>query len=216
MLVNIFVATAVVWGLIVQRLNEECVQKPSVERTHSEGTSRRTGHRKHHSTPGATHTLTHRCSLAFYTSASLLFLFFFFSSSFYSLLDTVRLYMIQTFPWVVSGYSVVAVNQLPAISCRLWLWKSVSFSMLQRRWFAWEEICSCVCVTCWNPCVGIRLAYLQRLQLFWDIWGDGKSPWVWQFNPTQTSLINVEPQLTNVCSTSLSSSLLVFKLSRAG
>lgn len=35
-----------VCGLVAQRLNEECVQKPVTERTHSEGTSRRTGHRK--------------------------------------------------------------------------------------------------------------------------------------------------------------------------
>ena len=34
--------------LVAQRLNEECVQKPFTERTHSEGTSRRTGHRERH------------------------------------------------------------------------------------------------------------------------------------------------------------------------
>lgn len=39
-----------VCGVVAQRLNEECVQKPLTERTHSEGTSRRTGHRKLHNT----------------------------------------------------------------------------------------------------------------------------------------------------------------------
>lgn len=39
-----------VCGLFAQRLNEECVQKPVTERTHSEGTSRRTGHRKRRNT----------------------------------------------------------------------------------------------------------------------------------------------------------------------
>lgn len=37
-------------GLVAQRLNEECVQKPSPERTHSEGTSRRTEHHKRRNT----------------------------------------------------------------------------------------------------------------------------------------------------------------------
>lgn len=39
-----------VCGKVVQHLNEEWVQKPLTERAHSEGTSRRTGHRELHST----------------------------------------------------------------------------------------------------------------------------------------------------------------------
>lgn len=37
---------AMVCGLFVRRLNEECVQKPVTERTHSEGTSQHKGHHK--------------------------------------------------------------------------------------------------------------------------------------------------------------------------
>lgn len=57
------VATATVCGLVAQRLNEECVQKPRAERTHSEGTSRRTGRHKRrntawHQSPARTHINT--------------------------------------------------------------------------------------------------------------------------------------------------------------
>lgn len=62
------VAVAVVCGLVAQRLNEECVQKPLTERTHSEGTSRRTGHHRCHNSAWCLPLLlTHRRYHTFFT-----------------------------------------------------------------------------------------------------------------------------------------------------
>lgn len=80
---------AKVCGLFVRRLNEECVQKPVTERTHSEGTSQHKGHHKRQIAAGVSLSLfsflsIRHCSLSLIAMQSWLqtghVLFWFFPS----------------------------------------------------------------------------------------------------------------------------------------